>query len=82
MTKKKYATDKNYRSIIKAVSYRIVGTIATVLISFAITGNFKFAVSIGGIELFSKIAIYYLHERMWERIKLGKVEQRPIDYEI
>lgn len=82
MSKKTYANEKPYRSIVKAISYRIIGTVSTILISFIITGNFKFAVSIGSLELFSKIIIYFLHERMWDRIKLGKVEAKPIDYEI
>jgi uncharacterized membrane protein len=80
MSNKRYTKEKNYRSIIKAVSYRIFGTFATVLISYVITGDAKSALSIGGLELSSKIIIYYFHERIWENIKFGKA--KPIDYEI
>lgn len=82
MSKQTYTTDKTYRSIIKAISWRAIGTFDTILISFLIVGNFKFALSIGGVELFTKMVLYYLHERMWNRIKLGKVEVKPIDYQI
>lgn len=82
MSKKTYTKEKNYRSIVKAVSYRIFGTFATVLISYLITGDAKSALSIGGLELSSKIIIYYFHERIWENIKFGRVEAKPIDYEI
>lgn len=72
--------EKAYRSIVKTVSWRTVGTIDTVLISYFITGNFTMAASIGSIELFTKMALYYLHERAWNKISLGKIKQ--IDYHI
>jgi uncharacterized membrane protein len=65
--------EKNYRSLIKSISYRITGTIATFIISFVITGELKLAFSITGVEAISKIIIFYLHERMWNKIKFGKV---------
>jgi len=74
--------DKRYRSIIKAISYRITGTINTFIISYIVTGKFTFALTIGFIELITKIFIYYLHERLWERIKFGKIETKEIDYQI
>lgn len=55
-------------SAIKAVTWRIVGTIDTMIISFILTGNAKVAVSIGGFEVFSKCLLYFLHERAWARI--------------
>jgi len=71
--------DKPYRSVAKAVSWRMLGTLDTVLVSFLITGRLKVAVSIGFIELFTKVCLYYLHERVWNRIRLGQVRE---DYEI
>jgi uncharacterized membrane protein len=75
-------TEKPYRSIVKAISWRTIGTFDTMLISFLITGNVKFAVSIGGIELFTKMFLYFLHERLWNRIKFGRVTKKEIEYEI
>jgi uncharacterized membrane protein len=82
MSKKIYTGEKHYRSIIKAASWRTVGTIDTMVISFIITGNVKFAVSIGGVEVFTKMFLYFLHERLWNKVSFGKIEQKPIDYEI
>jgi Predicted membrane protein len=82
MSKKIYTGEKHYRSVMKAVSWRSVGTIDTMVISFIITGNVKFAVSIGGVEVFTKMFLYFLHERLWNKISFGKIEQEPIDYEI
>jgi uncharacterized membrane protein len=73
---RKYMKDKNRRSIMKAISWRIVGSIDTIAISYFITGSVKSALSIGFTETFTKITIYYFHERLWERIKFGK-ESKP-----
>lgn len=64
--------EKNYRSILKSISWRLVGTVDTMIISFLITGELVFALSIGGIEFFTKLILYYLHERLWNLIKFGK----------
>lgn len=58
--------DSNVKSLIKSVSWRIVGTIDTMVISYFVTGKLVMAVSIGSIEVMTKIALYYLHERAWE----------------
>ena len=63
--------EKRYRSLLKSLSWRGTGTIDTIIISFLVTGKMKFALSIGGVELITKIILYYLHERVWSYIKLG-----------
>lgn len=55
-------------SAIKAVTWRVVGTIDTIVISFILTGNAAIAFSIGGFEVFSKMFLYFLHERAWARL--------------
>ena len=60
------------RSIVKTISWRVVGTIATVTISYLITGTLALAFSIGGIELVSKMVLYFFHERTWNNIKWGR----------
>ena len=74
--------EKQYRSIIKAASWRAMGTLDTIVVSFLITGEIKMAVSIGGVELFTKIFLYYMHERLWNRIKFGMHPPPPRDYQI
>lgn len=60
------------RTLLKTISWRVVGTLATVAISYVITGTLALAFSIGGIELVSKMALYFFHERAWNTIKWGK----------
>ena len=60
------------RSLVKTISWRAVGTLTTVAISYALTGTLALAFSIGGIELVSKMALYFFHERAWNNIKWGK----------
>jgi uncharacterized membrane protein len=61
--------DSSAKSVIKAFSWRMVGTFDTILISYLITRKLSFAFSIGGIEVFTKIFLYYLHERVWLKIR-------------
>jgi uncharacterized membrane protein len=65
--------DKPVKSALKAISWRIVGTIDTMIISYFITGKITVALSIGSVEVFTKTILYYFHERLWahiHRIKL------------
>lgn len=64
--------EQHRRSLLKAVSWRATGTVDTILVSLLVTGRLKLAVSIGCIELFTKIVLYYLHERVWNRIGFGR----------
>lgn len=58
-------------SLLKAISWRIVGTIDTIVISWFITGKIKYAIGIGSVEVLTKIVLYYLHERGWEWLSKG-----------
>jgi uncharacterized membrane protein len=60
------------RSLLKAISWRLTGTLDTFVISFVVTGKASIAGSIAATELFSKVALYYGHERMWARIHWGR----------
>jgi uncharacterized membrane protein len=53
------------RHIAKAISWRILGTIDTMIIAGLISGSWKIGVSVGGVEVITKIALYYFHERLW-----------------
>lgn len=71
-----YKTDstneKPIRSVVKSLSWRTIGTLDTILISWVITGQLDLAFSIGGIELVTKMVLYFFHERLWNSIKWGK----------
>lgn len=74
-------TERHYRSLVKAVSWRATGTVDTIVISFLVTGHAKWAFSIGFIELFTKVFLYYLHERIWNRLSFGRTGPEQ-DYNI
>ncbi len=73
--------ENRVRSLVKATSWRITGTVDTMIISYFVTGEMTFAVSIGLIELCTKMGLYYLHERIWNKINLGRKIQQT-DYQI
>lgn len=75
-------TEKHYRSVLKTISWRTVGTLDTMLISFLITGKLTWAISIGAVELFTKMFLYYMHERLWNKIKLGRLKSEEVEYQI
>ena len=60
------------RSILKSITWRIVGTADTVIISWIVTGALTLAFSIGFVELLSKMLLYFVHERIWNKVRWGK----------
>ena len=64
--------DSNLKSVLKTISWRIVGTLDTIMISYFVTGEVSMAISIGSVEVFSKLILYYFHERAWTSVKLKK----------
>ncbi len=65
----KPSSDSQKISLLKTISWRIIGTLDTMVISYLLTGDMKIAFGIGGIEVVSKMILYYFHERIWNRIK-------------
>jgi uncharacterized membrane protein len=60
------------RALVKSLSWRSLGTLDTVIISYILLGDIKSAMSIGAIELVTKMVLYTLHERGWGHINWGK----------
>jgi uncharacterized membrane protein len=60
------------RSVLKAVSWRTLGTLDTFVISWFLTGKLELAGLIAGFEFITKIGWYYLHERVWASIAWGR----------
>ena len=73
----KWAPDSHLRSLVKAVSWRLVGGLDTFTLSLIVTGNAKYAVSISSVEALTKIGLCYLHERGWRRIAWGRLDAPP-----
>ena len=74
--------EKPYRSVVKTISWRTVGTLDTIIVSYFVTGNLVMADSIGSIEVITKMILYYFHERAWNRLKFGTLKQVENDYQI
>ena len=74
--KSDYKTDANsenpLRSLVKSISWRLIGTLDTILISWLVTGTLSLAFAIGSIEMLTKMVLYFFHERLWNTIKWGK----------
>jgi uncharacterized membrane protein len=67
----KVKKNKNARVVAKATSWRIIATCDTILLSWLFTGAIGAALRIGASEVVTKIGLFYLHERMWERFRIG-----------
>ncbi len=63
--------DKHFISFTKGVTWRIIGTLDTIMLSYIFTGSVESALKIGATEVFTKILLYYFHERLWFRVKWG-----------
>ena len=72
--------DTHRRSFMKTISWRVVATVVTGLITLWLTGRIDFAISVGLADTFVKFFVYYLHERMWSKIGFGRV--RLPEYQI
>ena len=64
------------RSLVKTISWRILATTDTFLISWLITGEVMFASAIASLEVITKMILYYAHERGWNLISWGKNEKK------
>ena len=71
--------DARSRSIIKALSWRIFATVATVLIIYALTRRVVLSLGVGVIEIVVKLLLYYFHERIWATIPLGQKKNPLFD---
>lgn len=63
--------ESNVRSIAKTISWRLTGTGATFVISYLILGSFTVASSIATLQVITNTILYFIHERVWNKIKWG-----------
>ena len=62
------------RTILKSLSYRVVGGLITICVAYAATGTLGSAAAIGLIDTVVKVGAFYLHERLWLRIDYGRAK--------
>lgn len=65
------------RHLAKTVTWRIIATIDTILLSWLVTGEIALGLAIGGLEVLTKMVLYYLHERTWYKSKFGIKKELP-----
>ena len=68
--------DSAIRSVIKAVSWRILATVTTVLVIYALTDDGDLAMTVGYLEATIELVLYYFHERIWNRVRVGMTKIR------
>jgi adenylyl-sulfate kinase len=59
------------RHLLKSISWRVVGSIDTIVLGWIITGKLASGLKIGAFEIVTKLLLYFIHERIWHRIKFG-----------
>jgi len=64
------------RHILKTITWRVIGTLDTMIISWAVTGSWQWGLAIGGIEVFTKMILYYIHERAWYKFSKFGVKKK------
>lgn len=71
------APETHSRSFVKAVSWRVLGSIDTFVISYFVTHQLVFAASIASVETVTKVVLFYVHERAWAGIGWGRKKGEP-----
>ena len=64
------------RHIAKTITWRIIGTLDTMLLGWLISGDPLIGIQIGALELFTKMILYYFHERAWYRSSWGIIKPK------
>ncbi|MBI3279442.1 MAG: DUF2061 domain-containing protein [Acidobacteria bacterium] len=72
--------ESSSRSIAKAVSYRLFGSLSTAGIFYVLSGDARLSLGAGALDAVAKLFLYFLHERLWNYISFGR--QKPPEYEI
>jgi adenylylsulfate kinase len=72
--------ESNSRSIAKAVTYRVLGSASTAIIVFFVSHNVSWSLGAGLVDGVVKVAMYFIHERIWNHIDFGR--PKPPEYEI
>ena len=74
--------ESHARSLAKAVSYRVLGSAGTALVVFLFSGNMPLSAGVGALDMVLKIALYFVHERIWNYIPYGREQPKSPEYEI
>ena len=64
--------ESHFRSIVKAVTWRVGGTLVTFVVAWILTKKLELSLQIGMVDTVIKIGVFYAHERVWEKIRFGR----------
>lgn len=67
------------RHLLKTITWRVIGTTDTIILAWIFSGDPLIGLKIGGLELITKMLLYYLHERVWFQSNFGVVEDRDLE---
>jgi len=70
------AWEGRHRSLVKAISWRLAGSVDTLILSYLVTRQLMFATTIAGAETITRVLLYYAHERAWMVIPWGRQSRR------
>jgi len=65
------------RTTTKTATWRTIASLDTMVLAWFFTGNIATAMSIGGLEVFTKLILYFFHERIWSNLSFGIVHTAP-----
>ncbi|SFP94744.1 adenylyl-sulfate kinase [Hydrogenimonas thermophila] len=71
--------ETNLRSIVKGISWRFVATGTTIIIVYTFFGRLDLAIAAGLLETVAKVALYWAHEKIWQKIRFGKKRIEPFN---
>ena len=65
------------RSVAKSLSWRLLGTVSTAVLVFIFSGRIVLSIAVGTAEFFAKLGLYWVHERVWDRLNYGRRQVEP-----
>ena len=71
--------DTNIRSIVKGISWRVIASMTTMTIVYLFFGRIDLAIATGLIETGFKLSLYWVHERMWFKVRWGRKKIEPFN---
>ncbi len=74
--------ESHKRSILKAVTWRVLATLVTILVVYFVTKKVALALGVGFVDAAIKMFVYYAHERVWDRTRFGRRKGIKEDYTI
>jgi uncharacterized membrane protein len=74
-----HVTESRARSALKAVSWRVLGSTVTMVGAYALSRRFSVSIGVAGIEFVAKTGMFWLHERIWNRVQFGRINADTVN---